>query len=148
MVNTLASSDYGLLEEDSFEPRPNYWAALLWKQAMGTRVLDPGVAPDSRLRVYAHCAKDAKGAVSILALNLDGKSAQTLSLPEAGVRYTLSAPELLSPTVLLNGAELKASADGTVPKLIGQPTKAGVIQLAPQTITFITLPKANNSSCM
>src|SRR6476469_819327 len=34
MVNTLASSDYGLLEEDTFDPRPNYWAALIWKRTM------------------------------------------------------------------------------------------------------------------
>ena len=27
--NTLASSDYGLLDEDTFAPRPNYWATLL-----------------------------------------------------------------------------------------------------------------------
>jgi hypothetical protein len=25
----LAASDYGLLDETSFAPRPNYWAALL-----------------------------------------------------------------------------------------------------------------------
>jgi hypothetical protein len=40
--NTLAASDYGLLDETSFAPRPNYWAALLWRTLMGTTVLDPG----------------------------------------------------------------------------------------------------------
>ena len=38
--NTLASSEYGLLDQKSFEPRPNYWAALLWRRLMGTTVLD------------------------------------------------------------------------------------------------------------
>ena len=42
MHNTLASSDYGLLDEKTYEPRPNYWAALLWRTFMGTTVLDPG----------------------------------------------------------------------------------------------------------
>ncbi|MGH8402217.1 MAG: hypothetical protein ACRESO_02255, partial [Gammaproteobacteria bacterium] len=28
--NTLASSEYGLLDSNTFEPRPDYWAALLW----------------------------------------------------------------------------------------------------------------------
>jgi len=28
--NTLVASDYGLLDEDTFEPKPNYWRALLW----------------------------------------------------------------------------------------------------------------------
>ena len=29
MHNTLAASDYGLLDENNFAPRPSYWAALL-----------------------------------------------------------------------------------------------------------------------
>jgi hypothetical protein len=29
MHNTLAASDYGLLEERTFRPRPNCWGALL-----------------------------------------------------------------------------------------------------------------------
>src|SRR4051794_40384677 len=38
--NTLAASDYDLLDENSFEPRPNYWATLLWQRLIGTTVLD------------------------------------------------------------------------------------------------------------
>jgi hypothetical protein len=34
MHNTLASSDYGLLDQNTFAPRPNYWAALLWRRLM------------------------------------------------------------------------------------------------------------------
>ena len=30
--NTLAASDYGLLDEKTLRPRPNYWAALLWRR--------------------------------------------------------------------------------------------------------------------
>jgi len=42
--NTLVGSDYGLLVEQSFVPRPNYWAALLWRKLMGTVVLNaPGL---------------------------------------------------------------------------------------------------------
>jgi hypothetical protein len=40
--NTLASSDYGLLDQNTFAPRPNYWAALLWHRLMGRTVLDIG----------------------------------------------------------------------------------------------------------
>ena len=45
MHNTLASSDYGLLDDKSFAPRPNYWGALLWRKFMGTTVLDAGASP-------------------------------------------------------------------------------------------------------
>ena len=44
--NTLAGSDYALIDGETLTPRPNYWAALLWHQTMGTTVLDPGPAPD------------------------------------------------------------------------------------------------------
>ena len=33
--NTLASSDYGFLQHGTFDPRPNYFAVLLWNRLMG-----------------------------------------------------------------------------------------------------------------
>ncbi len=60
MYNTLASSDYGLLDEETFDPRPNYWAALLWKRLMGTRSLEPGIGPAKNLRVYAQCMRNER----------------------------------------------------------------------------------------
>lgn len=71
MHNTLASSDYGLLNEDTLEPRPDYWAAVLWKRTMGDVVLEPGVEKTPNLRVYAACAAGTTGAVALLALNTD-----------------------------------------------------------------------------
>ena len=35
MHNTLDASDYGLLDENTLAPRPNYWGALLWRKLMG-----------------------------------------------------------------------------------------------------------------
>jgi len=43
MHNILAASDYGLLDQNTLEPRPNYWATLLWHKLMDTTVLDPQV---------------------------------------------------------------------------------------------------------
>src|SRR5207244_10581176 len=53
--NTLVASDYGLLEERSLRPRPNYWAALLWRRLMGTTVLDAGAHHGTH--IYAHCRR-------------------------------------------------------------------------------------------
>src|SRR3569833_941186 len=39
MHNTLAASDYVLLDESTLEPRPDYWAGVLWKRMMGFLVL-------------------------------------------------------------------------------------------------------------
>ena len=61
MHNTLAASDYGLLDENTLEPRPDFWAAVLWKRTMGPTVLSPQVTSDPALRVYAQCMKGASG---------------------------------------------------------------------------------------
>lgn len=53
--NTLASSEYGLLDQTTFLPRPNYWAGLLWRRLMGTTVLDAGPSREG-LHPYAHWA--------------------------------------------------------------------------------------------
>ena len=37
---TLAGADYGLLDEETLEPTPDYWASLLWRRCMGTAVHD------------------------------------------------------------------------------------------------------------
>src|SRR5260370_11391151 len=79
MVNTLASSDYGLLDENTLDPRPNFWSALLWKRLMGTKSLDPGVPPNDGLRIYAHCTRGLPGAVTVLAINF-GKDEKSINL--------------------------------------------------------------------
>jgi heparanase 1 len=155
MHNTLASSDYGLLDEETLEPRPNYWAAVLWNRTMGVTVLDPHVAKDkdARVRVYAQCMKDANGGVSLLILNTDPTTAQTMTVPVDAERYTLTAPSLTgnpalsSNTVLLNGAKLTAMPDGSLPSIKGQPVKAGSIRFEPVSITFLTMPTAGNAVC-
>lgn len=148
MHNTLAASDYGLLNEDIFEPKPNYWAALLWNRTMGTSVLDPGVRKDTSLRIYAHCMKDKKGGVALLALNADTHVQQTITVPPGGDRYTLSAADLKSTKVWLNGTELQAGSDGSIPEFKGQDIEPSILHLAPASITFLTIPSARNKSCI
>ena len=80
MHNTLASSDYGLLDENSFAPRPNYWGALLWRKFMGTTVLDAGASPMASLHLYAHCFRGSAGGVAILVINTDQAAPQFLDL--------------------------------------------------------------------
>jgi heparanase 1 len=146
MHNTLPASDYGLLDENTLEPRPDYWAAVLWNRTMGVTVLDPGSSGGSALRVYAQCMKNAPGGVTILALNTDA-TAHELSVPMEGQRFALTAPDLTSFHSLLNGRELKANSDGTVGAMPGESFKAGLVRLPPQSSTFLTLPSAHNSSC-
>jgi heparanase 1 len=147
MHNTLAASDYGLLDENTLAPRPNYWAALLWHKLMGTTVLDAGASPSPDLHLYAHCLPGRPGGVTLLAINADRTSSHPLAIPVKSDRYTLTARELTDTAVELNGNELKLSSDGDVPSLAGASTPAGSVVLAPASITFLSMPDAGNSSC-
>lgn len=147
MHNTLAASDYGLLDEKTLTPRPDYWAALLWHDTMGSTVLDAGTAPSGSVRLYAQCMKDRIGGVTMLALNLDRTEAQSLSTPLKSLRYTLTATDLLSHSVQLNGRDLAVAANGDVPKMTGVSTAKGRVTLPPESITFLTFPDANNADC-
>lgn len=148
MHNTLASSDYGLLDDDTLEPRPDYWAALLWKRTMGNVVLDPGAPKNEDLRVFAQCANDQKGGVTILALNTDTEHEQTLTLSQPAEAFTLTAPALTSQKVQLNGTELRPESDGSVGSLKGAHVSSGTIHLKPSSVVFLVIASAHNESCM
>jgi heparanase 1 len=147
MHNTLAASDYSLLTTDTLQPKPDFWAAVLWKQTMGTTVLDPGSPSDPALRIYAHCARASKEGVTLLVLNTDKNEKHSIVLPATAERYSLTADALDSTSVSLNGTALHAASDGSLPPISGQPVNAGTISLDPQSITFLTVPAARNKSC-
>lgn len=145
--NTLASSDYGLLDEKTFAPRPNYWAALLWRKLMGTTVLKPGVSPVPNLHLYAQCLRNVPGGVALLAINTDRNASQKLEVSGSSERYTLTAPKLEDRRVDLNGKELNLGSDDSIPSLTGVSTHSGSVTLPPASITFLAIAEANNAAC-
>jgi heparanase len=147
MHNTLAASDYGLLDERALEPRPNYWGALLWRQLMGTTVLDAGLPIQLGLHVYAHCQRDKSGGVTLLVINTDRDAPHALMLPMASVLYTLDAVNVLDPRVRVNGNMLALAAGDKLPSIPGAPTPAGLLTFTQATITFVVIPEAGNDAC-
>jgi len=147
MHNTLVASDHGLLDDNTFEPKPNYWGALLWRRFMGTTVLDPGVKNEPGLHVYAQCLRGTPGGVALLAINMDKTASHTIAIPMTGQRYTLSSDRLDGTRVQLNGRELALGPTDALPAFEGAATAAGNITLAPTTITFVTVPTAGNGAC-
>ncbi len=147
--NTLVASDYGLLEETTFVPKPNYWAALLWRELMGTTVLESGVKLQDGLHVYAHCLRGSPGGVALLVINNDKVRPRALTLPVPARRYTLAAPAagLEARRVLLNGRVLELGAHDALPRLVGAAAPAGEFVSDPATITFLALPGAANEAC-
>jgi hypothetical protein len=147
MHNTLAASDYGLLDETTLEPRPNYWGALLWRRLMGTTVLDAGLPLQSGLHAYAHCQRGTPGGVALLVINTDRDSPRALRLPTASARYTLDVTNLLDAHVRLNGHPLALSTADELPTIAGDPAALGALTFAPATITFLAIPDAHNDAC-
>jgi heparanase len=147
MHNTLAASDYGLLDENTLQPRPKYWGALLWRRLMGLTVLDAGAPLQAGLDVYAHCQRAVPGGVALLVINTDRAAPRQLMLAHASLRYTLDAADPNDAEIRLNGATLALDPRGRLPDIEGAPVAAGIANFAPATITFLAIPAAANSAC-
>jgi len=147
MHNTLSGSDYGLLDEETFDPRPDFWAALLWHRLMGRIVLDPDVPSRPDLHVYAHCLPSPAGGVSVLVINTSRAASHTLRIPMASERYTLQANDLQSKTVELNGRTLALGDNDAFPEIKGTPMPPGIVTFAPTTLTFLAMQQAANRAC-
>ena len=144
--NTLASSEYGLLDQNTFAPRPNYWAALLWRRLMGQNVLDPGASrPD--LTLYAQCLPGHRGGVTLLAINTSRTDTRSIELPMAAERYTLTAEKLEATYVRLNGQVLDLVDNNELPAFHGQHIASGQVDFAPASISFLAIEGAANGSC-
>ena len=144
--NTLASSEYGLLDQKTFAPRPNYWAALLWRRLMGQKVLDAGASHEG-FHIYAQCLRGHAGGVTLLIINNSRTESNSISLGLPSERYTLSAPTVQAADVELNGQLLKLQSDDQLPALAPKREPSGEITLAPSSITFLALPTAGNIAC-
>ena len=145
--NTLDASDYALLDQNTYAPRPNYWSALLWHKLMGTTVLNPGPSPASGVYLYGHCLRNHAGGVALLVINASRDQALTLQVPARSQRYTLTALELEDAHVLLNGAALELGAGDALPELKGIDTPSGSVTVAPTSITFLGIESAHNANC-
>jgi hypothetical protein len=143
--NTLAASDYALIDEVTLEPRPNYWSALLWRRLMGTTVLDAG-GTEPGIHLYAHCLRGTPGGVAVLAINT-GSAAHTIESTLAGERYSLTARgDMMGGDVELNGVELKLAGEN-LPAIKGTRASKGKIELEGKSINFLAFASAGNRAC-
>lgn len=151
MHNTLSASDYALMDDRSGDPRPNYWAAVLWRQLLGERVLD--IKLDKKpadVSAYGHCLRgDSSGAVALVLINRDRQHGAAIRIDSAGVeQYALTTGDLAGNTpVQLNGRPLRADADGNFPDLAARKVSGGVVALQPASINFIVVRGAKDGAC-
>ena len=137
--NTLASSDYGFLRHSTFEPRPNYFAVLLWQQLMGNTVYDSKIPTAEGAHVFCHSRKDGKDGCVYMIINNSETETTLVELPQEAVCYKLAGKDGLRSSVMtLNGRDLVLGEDSELPDLSGE-TVSGKIELAPGTCTFIIM---------
>ena len=138
MHNTLAASEYALLEQDTHDPRPNYWAALLWNRLMGTKVFDAGISAEG-IDIFVHDLKNRPDGLAVLIVNPE-ESWHSVNIPADAEQYLLTAGELLTKNVKLNGGVLQLNPDETLPVINGELISAGEVRLPPHTILFLAIP--------
>ena len=143
--NTLAASDYGLIDQDTGAPRPNYWAAVLWKRTMGTTVLAAPAAPSPDLRLYAHCLPAGKGGVGLVAINT-GASPQQIATGGRARAWVLTGQPLDTREVLVNGGAPGLDDRGGLTGLAGVEASAS-LAVPGQSIAFIAVAAAGNPAC-
>lgn len=143
--NTLAASDYALVDGDTLTPRPNYWAAVLWRRLMGTTVLASPAGGGTGLRLYAHCLAGKPGGVALLALNT-GSAPRPLPVA-GGQAWVMTAANLDAGPVRINGTEPGLTADGAITGLDAVAVTGGALTLPPQAIAFVAVADAGNRAC-
>nr|XP_002125979.2 heparanase-like [Ciona intestinalis] len=168
---TFLEASYALIDSD-FNPLPDYWLTLLYKRLVGGKVLNTTLHQckgdnctlydRSKVRIYAHCAKNKyrKGSIVIYFINLWSRKLHLALQPFAGLTgqgylYLLepSPPgNLTSKSIRLNGVTLKLSSTNTFPRL--RPTRIDEsklklgIKIPSFTYGFLVLSGANAPACI
>ena len=136
--NTLASSDYGFLKHSTFEPRPNYFAVLLWQRLMGKVCYASGEEIREGAHVYAHSRKDGKAGYAYLVINNSAETT-TVELPKEAEAYVLSGKDGLRAQVMqLNGKDLVLGENDELPELKGAAV-SGTVELPAYCCAFYVL---------
>jgi len=150
---TLVGSNYGLIDDVTGNPNPDYWASLLWKRAMGPVVLRARTSEDDpSVRAYAHCAPAGDGGVSLLLVNLHADRPARVRMGEydaaAASLYLVTSPSLSSREADLNGSPLRFADEAPSMEPRGGALAAdGSLELPAASYAFVTFPDAGSVAC-
>ena len=157
---SLTGANYGLIDQNTLHPRPDYWNSILWKRLMGTGVLDVDVdGKRESLRAYAHCTNQKApnyqpGAVTLVLLNLDPIATIRIALGELvsdqGKVYELSSTGWAGRKVFCNGVLLWPDREGAPPAIESAPLRLaddGKFELTGGSYAFVVMPQAQVAAC-
>lgn len=137
--NTLASSDYGFLQHGTFDPRPNYFAVLLWTRLMGDTVYSCNNPNVEGAHLYCHSRKDGKEGYTYLLINNSLTDTTNVELPGEATLYELSGNgNMRNKTMYLNGNPLVLGENNELPCLCGKKVN-GSVSIAPGSCAFIVI---------
>jgi heparanase len=151
---TLSGSDYGLIDEGTLEPNPDYWVSLLFKKLMGTRSLETWTEDTDLLRNYAHCAPEGvgePGAVTVAVINLSPDPVHVgVDLPVPIETYILSAPSLQDRQISLGNRTLVLEDDGSLPAVehLALTYFEPDFEMPGHSMAFVLSPKADAPVCL
>ena len=142
--NTLAASDYALIDEDGLVPRASYWAGVLWGRLVGPRVLAVETSAElADLTTYAHCSRSDDGGTTYVVVSASTTATRTVATGDGPVTsYQLTGESMDAPTAMLNGEVLAAAEDGTMPDLDGDQVD-GAVSIPPASVTYLVDPTPN-----
>jgi len=132
------------ISESTYSVLPDYWVAVLYKRLIGTKVLQATSAFTSCL-VYAHCGKSS-GDVILIVIN---PSSSSIPLNLTGLsslqreEYILTADNLDSYVIKLNGKPLYINADGSLPAMTGV-SASGQPKLPPYSYGYLSFPNGSS----
>ncbi len=141
---------YALVDDATLTPRPDYWAALLWRRLMGTKVVEAKrIALADGVRSYSTCSPGSVGGVTTLLLNLTphGTALRIAGPGAANARVRLVTGALGSGQVALGGEPLALGPSGELPSLPSSKAPYGVVALPPASYAFVTQPNAGARAC-
>ncbi|XP_028586431.2 inactive heparanase-2 isoform X2 [Podarcis muralis] len=171
MRHSFFDHGHNHLVDQNFNPLPDYWLSLLYKQLVGPRVLSVHVAGLQRkprlgrvirdkLRIYAHCTSYhnhnyVRGSITLYIINLHRsrkkiKLVGTLrdKLVHQYVLQPYGQEGLHSRSVQLNGQPLTMVDDGTLPTLKPRPLRPGrTLVIPPLTMSFYVVKNVNALAC-
>jgi heparanase 1 len=148
---TLGGSDYGIVDNVSLQPRSDYWASLLWKHSMGSKVLSVTTTSNHPARYYAHCHPNESDSFTLLVINIDSDESIGIDTSawrgKSCSRYILTADQLDALEVKINGKLMQTDADGNfslspVTDILGDEVVVGT-----RSIAFIQIHGAGATAC-
>lgn len=137
--NTLASSDYGLLDHRTHLPRPNYWMVYLWNRLVGTTVYDSGEKIREGAHIYAHSRKDGEDGYTYICMNNSKINSLELELPKSAELYLLGAKKLRAREIQINGVTPFITEKGDIREIFPDKIEKGIWKLPPKSIAFLVV---------